>query len=91
MSAQFTSFAVNSTTALQPFKNFRPSEAGSLYFSVEGSDVRFMYHGGLPTRDNGHRLYNGQSTSLNKADEVLNFAVIAQSGTATVSCTVGGQ
>lgn len=91
MPGQFTSFTVTTDKVERPFRNLKPAEAGSLFFSVEGSNVRFMYHGGDPTRDNGHLVFNGQSFTLTKVDEVVNFAVIAASGSAIVSCTVGGQ
>lgn len=91
MPGQFTSFSVTTSQALKPFRNLKPAEAGSLFFSVEAGNIRFMYHGGDPTRDNGHLVYNGQSFTLTKVDEVISFAVIAESGNPIVSCTIGGQ
>jgi hypothetical protein len=59
-----------------------------LFITAENNSIRVAYDGTLPAPDEGHIVFPGQFFSLNKASLIQRFAMVATTGTATVTVTL---
>lgn len=82
---------VNSTTVQQPFTRelvgFLP---GYAHLTVETQNVRYFYSGQTPATDNGHIIYANDSAIFDKASDITNIKLIAETGTARITVTLKG-
>lgn len=59
-------------------------QAEEAYLTLQGGEIRYMYHGGEPSAIKGHLLYEGQSLRLDCVSQIENFKFVSATDRASV-------